>query len=279
MENTILYYFSGTGNTLMLASGLAERLNGKLVPIASTVGQDKIRPESDAVGIVFPVYYDDLPVIVRQFAEKLEGLRGKYLFAVANFGGASGVSLRCLEQIITRKGGHLAAVYGLHMPQNAFLKPWENKSKLIKKAEAKLERIAQNTSAGKDGIAFSSILERAMIRLHPRIAPLIKKGIAQKSGRPLESDLDEHIRYIDNTYHTNERCTGCGLCARICPVRNIQMHSGRPVWLHHCETCLACYNWCPVQAIEGDIAKKDFHYRNPLIRAGDMMNQRNAPII
>lgn len=98
MENTVLYYFSGTGNTLMLASGLAARLNGMLVPISSTVGQSNVRPDADAVGIIFPVYYNDLPVVVRQFAERLEGLSGKYLFAVANYGGAGGVSLPTLKR-------------------------------------------------------------------------------------------------------------------------------------------------------------------------------------
>lgn len=278
MGDAVIYYFSGTGNTLMLASGLATRLNGMLIPITSMVGQEKIRPESDAVGIVYPVYYNNLPIVVRKFAERLDGLTGKYLFAVANFGGASGVSLPALERIIARKGGRLAATYGLHMPQNAFAKPWENNLKLIKSAEAKLDRIAQNTRAREVGIAFSNPLERVMIRLHPKLAPLFKKGIAEKSGRPLESDMDEHVRYIDNTYHTNGNCTGCGLCSLICPVGNIEMRGGRPAWLHRCEACLACYNWCPVHAIEGDIAKKNYFYRNPLVRAEDIMNQRHEPI-
>ena len=115
-----------------------------------------------------------------------------------------------------------------------------------------------------------------MIRLHPRLVPLIQKDLAKKSGLPMESDLDEHIRHIDNTFHLNGRCTGCGLCARTCPVGNIEMQNGRPAWLHRCENCLACYNWCPVHAIEGAIARKNFFYRNPVTGIGDFMKQRLA---
>ena len=51
---TILYYFSGTGNTLMLARLLAKELGDtEIINIVSCNGSPPT-PEADAIGILFP---------------------------------------------------------------------------------------------------------------------------------------------------------------------------------------------------------------------------------
>ena len=54
----------------------------------------------------------------------------------------------------------------------------------------------------------------------------------------------------DDPFHATDKCTGCRLCSEICPVGNIRIVKERPVWQHHCEHCVACIQWCPVEAIE-----------------------------
>jgi formate hydrogenlyase subunit 6/NADH:ubiquinone oxidoreductase subunit I len=56
------------------------------------------------------------------------------------------------------------------------------------------------------------------------------------------------------------------------------MTDKHPVWQHHCENCLACYNWCPVKAIQGGIAAKNYYYRHPQIKITEIMNQRNGSV-
>jgi len=44
-------------------------------------------------------------------------------------------------------------------------------------------------------------------------------------------------------------CTGCGLCAKICPTHNLSMQDGRAVPHERCSICYRCINRCPAQAI------------------------------
>ena len=64
--STGIYYFSGTGNSLYVAKDIAAKTVGTLVPIASVVGSNVIKVDSEVIGIVFPVYYGELPVIIKR---------------------------------------------------------------------------------------------------------------------------------------------------------------------------------------------------------------------
>jgi ferredoxin len=44
-------------------------------------------------------------------------------------------------------------------------------------------------------------------------------------------------------------CTGCGICAQVCPTASITMQGKNPVWASSCEQCMRCVNTCPHQAI------------------------------
>jgi len=42
-------------------------------------------------------------------------------------------------------------------------------------------------------------------------------------------------------YTTNEKCNVCGVCKKICPVHNIHLENGHPIWEDHCVYCFACF--------------------------------------
>jgi ferredoxin/flavodoxin len=275
MVGAMIYYFSGTGNTLFIAKELAALLQGELVSISSAAQAERICPSADTIGIVYPVYYGDLPPVVHDFAKKLQGLENKYIFAVSNYGGGYGVSMTMLEQCVTAAGGTLAAAYGIHMPQNAFRKFWENNGRLVEKSRKSCRTIAENTRLGKKGIKQRGILPRLILPLHTLFVPLYKKGLARRSGMPADTEMDVLVRAAGRTYTVNEKCTACGLCEKVCPVANIVIIKGRPKWQSRCENCLACYNWCPSRAIEGSVAHKDYYYVNPNIKAQEIMAQKS----
>ena len=51
-------------------------------------------------------------------------------------------------------------------------------------------------------------------------------------------------------FQATNACTSCGKCAVICPLNNIRLTNGTPVWGKNCTHCMACINRCPTQAIE-----------------------------
>jgi ferredoxin/flavodoxin len=279
-----IYYFSGTGNSLYVARDIAVKTGGTLFPIASTVDSNIIKIDSEIIGIVFPVYYGELPVIIKLFAAKLADIEDKYLFAVCTFGGSAGNSLKLLRQIFRARGGEMAATYRVHMPQNSFSKPWENHAKLYSTwKNRQLEKVVKNTRNRQQGEFFKHIFLAPVFFLADSTVNLMKptyrKSFIKLSNASPDLDTDELIHLNDTSYSVNNRCNGCGTCVKVCPVNNIQIIDQKPFWLHHCENCLACYNWCPNKAIKGGIAAKGFYYRHPEIKATEIMRQSSDEIV
>ena len=117
---TIIYYFTGTGNTLAAARALAEELGGdtKLIPLRRAMHYGGYTPESDAVGIAFPVHFLDMPAIVRQFVFNILFSGTPYIFGLATCGERPGGALFRLQELLEEKGYSLSAGFALVMPEN-----------------------------------------------------------------------------------------------------------------------------------------------------------------
>ena len=72
---------------------------------------------------------------------------------------------------------------------------------------------------------------------------------------------------------TNENCTGCGTYARVCPVSKIKMVDCKPMWLHNCENCYACYGWCLQNAVCGDSVAYNDWCHHPEVTLFDMLKR------
>jgi len=279
MAKAEVYYFSGTGNSLVLAKLVAERLGGDLIPIASVVDRERIEPVADVIGIVFPVYYADAPNIVRRFAEKLETTEGKYIFAIRNYGGGAGDSLKTVDRILRSRGKALSAGFGVHMPQNAFHKPWEIKKLAYRRAPKRIDFIVRSIGARRTGLFYSNVLVQAMMApfqgwLRRMTALYLEKASNTPSGSGLT--VEQLMPLADRSFAVDEKCTGCGTCARVCAVGNIEIVDKKTIWQNRCENCLACFNWCPTNAIHGALANTGYRYHHPDVTARDLAGQSGA---
>jgi len=253
MDNrSCIFWFSGTGNSLYAAKRLSAELgNPPLVQITNKAPSGAVGGNGARVGFVFPSYYCNLPRAVRMFAEKLEIKQGTYIFTVVTMGGVGQGSVGALASVLKAKGLHLNYGRGIHMPANYVINynpaDPEKGGKSLGKADECLRVIVSEITAGVQAV---------------KKFPLTAKN------------LYRNIEALDAAFAASDACTGCGLCERICPVRNIRLENGKPAWLHHCEHCVACISWCPAKAIDyGSKTQNRRRYRNPRIKADELTRQ------
>jgi ferredoxin len=203
----------------------------------------------------------------------LSSAEGTYIFAISTYGGAAGASLKTLGSILTSRGAALSAGFGVHMPQNAFHKPWEKRSLVYRQAEKRIDFIVRSIEARRKGIFYSGPFLQAIT------TPLVgwmKRATAmyleRVSNTPAPSRLtvEQLMPLCGSSFTADEKCSSCGTCAKVCPVDNIEIVDEKPVWQNRCENCLACYNWCPMNAIRTALVKSDYHYRHPGVTAQDI---------
>jgi ferredoxin len=262
---TIIYYFTGTGNSLAAAMKIAAALKDcELVPIASlkdTPG--RVVPAADRVGIICPVYDAGLPVIVKEFAERLDIGAVPYTFAIVTLGGTGISALHQLNRILVqgcRK--KLDAAFTVIMPGNfppvGVPPSGERKEEILRKADAALAAIAVAIQKGQAvPPGFSPLSSLMRLLLYPPFSRNVRGG--------------------DTSFSVDDTCTACGTCAKVCPVGNIVMENDRPVWQHHCELCCACLHFCPAEAIQLNIlrgTKGRGRYRHPDLKVDDMKAQQ-----
>lgn len=126
MKSIDIYYFTGTGNSYYIAKRIAVKTGGKLIAIADVVKNKSIETEAKTLVIVFPVYYVDIPLIVKDFAEKLLNIETKYIYAVTNYGGGfMQIPLNTPMTLFTGKGellGHSGSTgsFAFYYPYKEF---------------------------------------------------------------------------------------------------------------------------------------------------------------
>jgi Pyruvate/2-oxoacid:ferredoxin oxidoreductase delta subunit len=186
------------------------------------------------LGLAFPVACNSTYPLVWRFLEGLPAAGGTRVFMVDTLAGSSGGIVGPLKKLLLRKGYQPVGAAEIRMPCNIFYVA----------GDALNQRLVQ------DGLAAAG-----------RFAADLLAGTAQWGRVPVASDLMEGIsRGVLRLWRWQpsqrlfrfrvdaDRCTECGLCARLCPVRNIQMQ-GSPEFGLKCQYCMRCVSFCPAQAI------------------------------
>jgi len=235
MDRVTFYWFSGTGNTLLVARKMAEtfREGGAEAELVRMEDADpgKIRTD-EMIGLAFPVAEQGTYPFVWDFVRGLPEANGVPIFMVDTMLAYSGGVVGPMRRIVERKGYKPVGAREIRMPNNLFPRriDEERNAKKIDAGLAEAERFAKDILAG-----------------------------ASKWGRvPGGSDVMslfsqwnatwKFFRWLYDLQIDRERCTKCGLCARLCPIGNIEMRE-YPELKGGCEFCMRCISFCPAGAV------------------------------
>lgn len=236
----MIFYYSGCGNSHFIASELAAGLGESLsfIPDLQKQGITSYDiAEGEAVGFVFPIYAWGAPPLVDEFVSRTawKGTPANVWFA-CTCGDEQGLTYDLFRDTLAKAGLTLKAGFCFQMPETYLAMPGfhldtaEGADAKIAAARAKLPKVIEQI--------------RACEQIRDEIVgsmPKFKSGAIRKGFCMYMSD---------KKYRATDACTGCGICAKGCPLGNISIVDGRPKWNGNCTQCMSCYHHCPAHAIQ-----------------------------
>ncbi|MBO7393581.1 MAG: EFR1 family ferrodoxin [Abditibacteriota bacterium] len=238
------FYFTATGNSL----AAAKRIGGELISIAKA---DEKVYRDDAIGIVFPTYGFSVPKVVRRFLAETT-LEADYLFAVATYGSTGGAVTRDVRRLLDFDYVNSILTVDNFLP---IFDTAKQKAKLPSKNTAeRIERVAED------------------IRNRKRFVP--ECGIGGKFLTAVCSKINIEMPDFPRKFFRVEGCVRCGICAKVCPVGNIEVKDA-PVFSANCACCLACAHACPEKAIHVKGERSAERWRNPEVSLEEIIRANN----
>ena len=241
MKATIRY-FSGTGNTWRIASACAEQLTARGVEsdIASIRSGMPPDPSADVACFCFPVHALDLP---RNAFPYLRGLppAPKSVPAILLVTGGdpdnAGWALPSGTHLLTDKGYRVQVADLIRMPIN--WTPFHSAPEQRETEEMIIRGVEKTHQWIERFLAGGNWLKPISLQKFGTLGSVLMRTLYHRRG----------VYQLWRFFNTDSRCTGCGLCARICPTESIRIESGKPVWSGGCVQCMRCFNYCPNRAI------------------------------
>lgn len=250
----MIIYFSGTGNTRYVAKSLANLLDEEVVPITE-ISADNLALSGKYLILSFPIYsWGVPPIMLNYIADLPESVIAEIkandipVLMVCTCGDEVAEAPEMFVTAWKKRGVDVKGMWSVIMPNNYVLLPgFDVDSDAVEQlksdeSEERLRVVADRILSKNWTI---DVVRGGMMKLKSRVVyPLFKRwGINSKR------------------WQVSQECVSCGRCVKACPVGNIKMIMGNPIWGTNCISCTACYHHCPSHAISyGKITERKGQY-------------------
>ena len=246
----MIFCFSGTGNSWYIAERLADALQDSLVNLNAKIKAQGVKTVQTGqnVVLVVPTYAWRIPRIVSEWLRKIKLNGAARIWFVMTCGSEIGNAAKYNRQLAVRKHLQYMGTKQIIMPENyiaMFGTPEDAEAReIVQRAEPDIAEAIRHVKEGQFFPAPRNNLYDLVMSatVNPIFYPVFVKA---------------------NAFQTSATCIGCGKCVRRCPMNNIQLKDGKPVWGSNCTHCMACICYCPAEAIEygkKSVGKPRYHF-------------------
>lgn len=236
----MLFYFTGTGNSLYVA----KNIENNPISIPQIINKQEQSYKGDRIGVVAPIYGHELPEMVKEFL-KMSKFQTDYFYMVLTFGNRHGGAAELINNFCKECGIKVNYLNLIQMVDNYLpVFDMDEQRKIDKKVDKYLSAIINDIQWKRNYIPLVTDTDR---QVH-------QKYLEIRSKMPV--DIFQHL------YKINNDCIQCGICTEVCPAGCISLQDGKVSYnMKNCQTCMACIHNCPKKAIQLNIPEK-----NPLAR-------------
>ena len=241
-----IFCFSGTGNSYSVAVEIGKCFSVKPELVTSYKEESVIEIEDSQIGIIAPVYLNDIPKTVKEFILKLSFAdTDAYVFAVlTSSSGKNKNGFKNINTALAQHNARLTLAYDISMPSS-----FQDRADMASVLDAVSNMVAEINKA----------IEEKNENYQPYGSTTLPKNFTK---------LSVMYRLLTRMRIT-EKCVSCGLCCELCPTNNIEIQNEKAVRGKKCIACTACANWCPQHAIKSRMLKG--HYHHPEVIATDLI--------
>lgn len=233
----MILYFSGTGNSAYVAKKIGKEIQDETLNLFQRISSHNYSYVSSNKPwvIVTPTYAWRIPRILEEWLKKTSLKGNTNIYFVMTCGGNIGNAGAYIKKLCNAKGLNFMGCFPIIMPENyiaLFATPTKEEAlEIIEKSE-------------------HSISKAAVLIKNKKAFPKPALTCKDKINSSIVNDVFYPAFVHAKKFYSTDACISCGACEKVCPLNNIQLKNGRPIWGNQCTHCMACICRCPSEAIE-----------------------------